>query len=236
MKKKQPAATRKPKIAYSTKAGIAITTVLAMLAYSAFPLAAFLNKPYFWHGLVSGLSEPGQPHYELFTGIDIAASIFGMLFFGYLSWKQEWDRTQSVALGLVVVACLAELFTDLFALPSGFSTDGSIPPIHYFATHPSFDIHLAASFVNSTAFIVSFGLWVLHRRNTKSESRITESVFVVALALSMFGTLTGHIFPSVSPTLQRIFILCYCYWFIAFPYDSLATKRRARRKLKQAVA
>jgi hypothetical protein len=212
-----------------TRASIGITTVLAMLAYSAFPLASFLNRPYFWHGLVSGLSEPGQPHHEFFTAIDITASLFGVMFFGYLSWKQEWDRPQSTALGLVVVACFAELLTDVFALPANFSTTGSIPPLHYFATHPSFDIHLAASFVNSVAFLVSFGLWVLHRRHTKSESIIRESVFVLALVISTIGSAIGHFYPATSPTLQRVFILCYCYWFIAFPYDSLSKKRRARR-------
>jgi hypothetical protein len=196
-----------------------------MLAYSAFPLAFFLNKPYFWHGLVSGLSEPGQPHSELFTGIDIAASLFGMLFFGYLGWRQEWDRRQAVALGLVVVACFAELLTDIFALPGNFSTGSSVPPAHYFSTHPSFDIHLAASFVNSTAFLISFGLWVLHRRHTKSASLFRELVFAVAVCVSTVGSIVGHAYPATSPTLQRIFILCYCYWFVAFPYDSLAAKR-----------
>ncbi len=212
-----------------TKAFIAVATVLAMLAYSAFPLALFLNKPYFWHGLVSGLAEPGQPHSELFTATDIGGSIFGILFFGFLTWKQEWDRMQAIALGLVVLACAAELFTDIFALPAGFSTNGSIPTVHYFATHPTLIVHLVASFTNSTAFLISFGLWVVHRRHTKSESFIRELVFIVALVVSTVGSIVGHAYPATSPTLQRIFILCYCYWFIAFPYDSLVKKRRSRR-------
>jgi hypothetical protein len=179
---------------------------------------------------VSGLAEPEQPHHELFTAIDMTASLFGIMFFSYLSWKQEWDRIQSTALGLVVIACTAELLTDIFALPANFSTTSSIPPLHYFATHPAFDIHLAASFVNSAAFMVSFGLWVLHRRHTKSERFLHELIFVLALCISTIGSLIGHIYPATSPTLQRIFILCYCYWFIAFPYDSLTMKRRTRRQ------
>ncbi len=213
-----------------TKTCIAVTTVLAMLAYSAFPLAVFLNKPYFWHGLVSGLTEPGQPHSWFFGSIDIAASLFGVMFFSYLSRREDWDKVQAVALRLVVIACFAEFLTDIFTLPANFSTTGGIPTLHYISAHPSLVIHVAASFVNSTAFVVSFGLWVWHRRHTKSESLFREFVFAVTLSIGVFGSIVGYIYPSVSPTLQRIFILCYCYWFIAFPYDSLATKRRRTRR------
>ena len=208
-----------------TKVCIAVATILAMLAYSAFPLALFFNRPYFWHGLVSGLSEPGQPHNLLFTGIDIAAALFGIVFFGYLSWREDWDGPQAIALRLVVVACLAELLTDLYPLPANFSTTGSIPSAHYFASHPQLIVHLAASSVNSIAFVVSFGLWVFHRRHTKSDSFLRELIFVITLCVGIFGTVIGHIYPEASPTLQRVFILCYCYWFIAFPFDSLALKR-----------
>lgn len=213
-----------------TKACIAVTTVAAMLAYSAFPLAVFLNKPYFWHGLVSGLSEPGQPHSGFFTDIDIAAALFGMVFFGYLAWREDWDRVQSAALKLAVLACLAEFLTDIYTLPAHFSTTGSIPSTHYIQAHPSLVVHVAASFVNSAAFVISFGLWVLHRRHTKSESIVRELILALTLCIGVIGTIIGYIYPVVSPILQRAFILCYCYWFIAFPFDSLALKRqRARR-------
>jgi len=238
--KKILAASRQYRIGNFTKACIAVATILAMLAYSAFPLAIFFNKPYFWHGLVSGLSEPGQPHNLLFTGIDIAASLFGILFFSYLTWREDWDRPQAIALGLVVVACLAELLTDLYSLPANFPTTGGIPSAHYFASHPALIVHLAASSVNSVAFVASFGLWVLHRRHTKSDSFVRELIFVITLCVGIFGTIVGRIYPAASPTLQRIFILCYCYWFIAFPFDSLALKRRrahiARKRYAAATA
>lgn len=205
---------------------IAVTTSLAMIAFSAFPLAFFLNRPYFWHGLVSGLSEKGQPYSELFTAIDIAASLFGILFFGYLAWHQKKDGTQRTVLGLVVVASLAELLTDIFRLPDNFPTVGGIPSAHYFAAHPSLIVHLSASFLNSTAFLVSFGLWVVHRHRTKAKSITREVIFASALCISVAGGVIGRIYPVLSPTLQRMFILCYCYWFIALPYDSLAVKRR----------
>lgn len=208
-----------------TKGFIAVTTILAMLAYSAFPLALFFNRAYFWHGLVSGLSEPGQPHSLLFVRIDIAASLFGILFFSYLSWREEGDRLQAIALRLVVVACMAELLTDIYTLPPAFSTTASIPSLQYFAAHPTLIVHLVASSVNSVAFVTSFGLWVLHRRHTKSDSLPRELIFGVTVCVGIFGTAIGHLYPAASPTLQRIFILCYCYWFVAFPFDSLSLQR-----------
>jgi len=213
----------------ATKTFIGIMTVPAMIAYSAFPLAILLNKPYFWHGLVSTLTEPGQPHSSLFTAIDISASLFGMLFFSYLSWRESWDRMQSIALRLVVVACGAELLTDIFTLPAHFATNGGVPSMQYFVAHPPLMIHLVASFVNSVAFVVSFGLWVLHRRHAKSKSIIREIIFAIAVSVGLLGSAVGYAYPPASPTLQRVFILCYCYWFIAFPYDSLVTKRRKER-------
>jgi hypothetical protein len=226
LNKKLQTANRHNQVGSFTKVCIAVTTILAMFAYSAFPLAIFFNKPYFWHGLVSGLSEPGQPHNLLFTSIDTTASLFGMMFFSYLSWREDWDRPQAIALGLVVVACLAELLTDVYTLPSNFSTTGGIPSAHYFASHLGLIVHLAASSVNSVAFVASFGLWVLHRRHTKSSNLFRELMFAITLCIGIFGTIVGHVYPGLSPTLQRIFILCYCYWFIAFPFDSLTLKRR----------
>jgi hypothetical protein len=202
-----------------TKACVVATTTLAMLAYSAFPLALFFNKSYFWQGLVSDLSEPGQPHSLLFTNIDIAAALFGVMFFSYLSWKQKQDKPQAIALKLVVVASVAELLTDIYSLPAGFSTTGAIPSAHYFVSHPALIVHLVASSVNSMAFVVSFGLWTLHRYRTGSKSLSRELIFVLALCVGIFGTLVGHAYPATSPTLQRVFILCYCYWFIALPLD-----------------
>ena len=137
---------------------------------------------------------------------------------------------QSIALGLVVLACIAELLTDLYSLPAHFSTAGGIPSIHYLRTHPSLDVHVAASFINSAAFVISFGLWVYHRRHTKSESRLRESIFMLTLCIGIFGSIIGYIYPAISPTLQRLFILCYCYWFVAFPYDSLALQQRRRHR------
>jgi len=203
---------------------VEVATVLAMLAYSAFPLAIFLNKAYFWHGLVSTLTEPGQPHYMFFTSIDIISSLFGIILFGYLSWRERWDKVQSVVLILVVVACVGEVLTDLFSLPTGYSTIGDIPTVHYATTHPALIIHLVASFVNSAAFVVSFGLWVMHRRRTETRSVVREVVFAITLSVGLVGTVIGYIFPVTSPTLQRVFILCYCYWFITLPYDSFALK------------
>jgi hypothetical protein len=223
---KTSAAHRQYQASSFTKTCIAVTTVSAMLAYSAFPLAIFFNRPYFWHGLVSELSESGQPHNLLFTGVDVAASLFGIVFFSYLSWREEWDRTQSIALGLVVVACIAELLTDVYALPAHFSTSGGIPSTQYLSSHPALIVHVVASSVNSIAFVTSFGLWVLHRRHTKSDNFLRELIFALTLCVGIFGTVVGYIYPAVSSTLQRMFILCYCYWFIAFPFDSLATKRR----------
>ena len=216
MSNKNTATSYRNQTSSFTKACIAVTTVLAMLAYSAFPLAIFFNKHYFWHGLVSDLSEFGQPHSVLFTNIDVAASLFGIVFFSYLYWRENWDRMQAFVLGLVVVACAAELLTDIYTLPPRFSTSGGIPSAQYISTHPELIVHMVASFVNSAAFVTSFGLWVLHRRHTKLDSISREFIFALTLCIGIFGTIVGYIYPETSSTLQRTFILCYCYEPIAY--------------------
>jgi hypothetical protein len=208
---------------FKSRRALIIVAVVAAIGYGAFPLAYICNRSYFWHGLVSGLAEPGQPYNWLFTSLDIVGALLGVLLFSYLYYfGRRTSKLYRATLAFAVAASLSELVTDVAALPRGYDTD-ALPNIHILFTHPIVIIHGAASLINSVAFIISLGLWVYVARHSKKGSRVRLGLLLLSVVIGSVGAVIGYAYPASSASLQRIFILAYSVWI--FGLAAYAIKR-----------
>jgi hypothetical protein len=188
---------------------------IVAIGYGAFPLAFFLNRAHFWHGLVSGLAEADQPYGWLFNTLDAVAALLGVVLFAYLYHRlRKTKKLHRSILVFAVIASASEFLTDVIALPRGFDTDTRISA-HLLLTHPIITLHGAASLANSVAFISSLGLWVYYARHTKRGAVFRTVLFVASLGIGTLGAVIGFVFPATSATLQRLFILVYSVWVFA---------------------
>lgn len=200
-----------------------IIAAIVAIGYGAFPLAYVCNRSYFWHGLVSGLAEPGQPYDWLFTGFDVLGAFLGIALFGYLYYSgRRTSKMYRAALAFAIAASLSELITDVAALPRGYDTE-ALPNLHTLLAHPIVVIHGAASLLNSVAFIVSLSLWVYVARRSKKGNLARIGLLLLSVGIGSVGAAIGYVYPASSASLQRVFILAYSLW--VFGLAAYAIKR-----------
>jgi phosphatidylglycerol lysyltransferase len=205
------------------KGWLLAAAVVAAAAYASFPLAYFLNRPYFTSGLVSNLGKDGQPYAWLFNGFDIVSGLVAAGIFSYLyRFRRPQEKLLRWALALACASSIAGILAALLALPPSF--DDSTPLALAALENPLVLLHGICSFVNSTGFVLSAILWAgyYYRRNGWGWRQV---VAIVALLIATAGFVIGLLLPGSQPILQRSFITTYAVWLVAFTYTILQAKR-----------
>lgn len=199
--------------------------VLSGLAYGSFPLAYWLNRPYFWQGTVSNLGRDDQPYAWLFNSLDIVSTILGFIILAVIAHRY-WPRRKSMraAVLLAFLSLCGTIAAAAITLPFGFRDDDfSLSQL----LQPAVIFHGLTSFINSGGFVVSAILlaWP-YRKKWRDWRNWRLWLAVISLLLGTVGALVGALYEPSTPTLQRLFIFCYVAWVIELAYDGSA--RRAK--------
>jgi hypothetical membrane protein len=193
---------------------------LAGMAYASFPLAIWLNAPFAMHGEVSILGEAGQPHAALFNSLDIvsgclltALSIFLLILHKGTSKSWRW------ALVALLVSGLGAISAAILPLPAVFSFPNSLHALLHISA--AVFAHGFASFINTSAFIMSTILWmfIILRGGLPRKNRLAlagSMLLIVAV-----GPILTFIFPKTGDITQRVFIVLFAIWLVFFTHDAL---------------
>jgi len=199
--------------------------ILAGACYASFPLAAWLNPAYAWHGLVSVLGRDGQPYASLFNGLDILSSCLVLLICLVITRRYTLTVRQHWLVGLLAASSVGALVAALVSLPPTFDETSFNWQTMLQALDWRVVAHGAASFLNSAAFVMAVVVWAWPGAyGRKSWWRWLLAAVIVCLAT--IGAVIGEVWPAVSPYIQRLFIASFAFWLVVAVIDIVSYAAR----------
>ena len=198
-----------------------IVMAVSALLYVSFPLAFVLNPTYALHGLTSALGGSGQPYAWLFNVSDILSSALATAVLAWLYLTRPPKNTPLyLALRLALISSVAAFIAVLVPLPG--NSHALIGDLEFMTVlrHPVLMIHLLASIISEISFVLGVGFWAWHERRKHGLSwRMLMAIAIILTELASLVLATS--LPAVSDISQRLSIILYAVWFIAFTIDLL---------------
>jgi len=202
-----------------------LVMTLSALLYMSFPLAFRLNPTYALNGLTSALGGTGQPYAWLFNFSDIISSVTATLVLVWIQITRPPKNTVFyIALRLALISSVAACIAALVPLPgNSYALQGDVTFIS--ALHqPIILIHLLASIVSEVSFVLAASCWAWYERRMRGFGwRMLLAIAVVTTEAASLGL--AVMLPTVSDISQRLGIIIYGVWFIAFTIDLLRPEK-----------